>query len=283
MSKAILKTCEKLYGTKDLYTLFGVEKKASEQEIKKAYYRLSMKTHPDRVPEEDKKNATERFKVLSKLYGVLTDKDKRAIYDERGIVDDDGEDGEDILKARWHRLFTPLTVEEIDDFKKTYIGSELERNDIKKAYLNGRGCINYMNQMVPFMSCEDEPRVAQIVQELIDAQEVPAYDAFLKEPKAKRDRRHKKYAREAKEADKMKREKREDDSEMASLQKQIALRNTARKSAFESMIDSLVSRYGDEDGSQEFESPKRKRANSKKSADTKPQTTRKNKSRAAKS
>ncbi|XP_035787650.1 J domain-containing protein CG6693-like [Anopheles albimanus] len=270
MSKGLLNTCEELYGTKDLYELFSIDKKASEQEIKKAYYRLSLKTHPDRVPEDDKQTATERFKVLSKLYGVLTDKDKRALYDERGIVDDEDENEADTWKLRWQNLFKPLTDEDIDNFMKSYVGSELERTDIKKAYLNGRGCINYMNQTVPFMSCEDEPRVAKIVQELIDAGEVPAYDAFLKEPKAKRDRRHKKYAREAKEASEVKRQ-RDEESELASLRKQLAVRKQERKGTFESMIASLEARYGSANGDDEeeefvLESSKKSRSSSAKKA-----------------
>ncbi|XP_049545748.1 J domain-containing protein CG6693 [Anopheles darlingi] len=277
MSKGLLNTCEELYGTKDLYELFSIDKKASEQEIKKAYYRLSLKTHPDRVPEDDKQTATERFKVLSKLYSVLTDKDKRALYDERGIVDDEGENEADTWKLRWQNLFKPLTDEDIDNFMKSYVGSELERTDIKKAYLNGRGCINYMNQTVPFMSCEDEPRVAKIVQELIDAGEVPAYDAFLKEPKAKRDRRHKKYAREAKLASEVKRQ-RDEESELSSLRKQLAVRNQERKGTFESMIASLEARYGaanGDDDEEEFvlESAKKSRSSSKKAKATTPKAT----------
>ncbi|XP_050097025.1 J domain-containing protein CG6693 [Anopheles aquasalis] len=272
MSKGLLNTCEELYGTKDLYELFSIDKKASEQEIKKAYYRLSLKTHPDRVPEDDKQTATERFKVLSKLYSVLADKDKRALYDERGIVDDEGENEADTWKLRWQNLFKPLTDEDIDNFMKSYVGSELERTDIKKAYLNGRGCINYMNQTVPFMSCEDEPRVAKIVQELIDAGEVPAYDAFLKEPKAKRDRRHKKYAREAKLASEVKRQ-RDEESELSSLRKQLAVRNQERKGTFESMIASLEARYGSANGDDDEEefvlaSSKKSRSSSAKKAKT---------------
>lgn len=47
------------------------------------------------------------------------------------------------------------------------MGSETERNDIKKAYLNGKGCRNYMMSSVPFMNVEDEPRITEIVQGII--------------------------------------------------------------------------------------------------------------------
>uniref|UniRef100_A0AAG5D131 J domain-containing protein n=1 Tax=Anopheles atroparvus TaxID=41427 RepID=A0AAG5D131_ANOAO len=237
MSKGTLDICEKYYGTKDIYELFGVDKSASEQEIKKAYYRLSLKTHPDRVPAADQKEATEKFKVLSKLYNVLSNKDSRAIYDERGTVDD-GDDTSTNWLARWQQFFKPLTTEDIDNYKKSYIGSETERGDIKKTYLNGKGCKNYMMQTVPFMMCEDEPRIEEIVRKMIDDKEVPEYTAFTKEPKAKRDRRHKKYAREAELASEM--QKSED---FSALEKQLAERGAQRQANFTSFIDALEAKY----------------------------------------
>lgn len=255
MSSGTLDVCEKYYGTRNIYELFGVEKTVSEQEIKKAYYRLSLQVHPDRVPESDKKEATEKFKILSKLYNVLSDKDSRAIYDERGIVDD-GDDASTNWVARWQQFFKPITKEDIDNYKQNYIGSETELYDIKRAYTNGKGCKNYMMQTVPFMTCEDEPRIAEIVQKMIDEKEVPEFAIFTKEPKAKRDRRHKKYAREAKEAAEIVQQQ-----ELASLEKQIILK---RKSAFSSLIESLEAKYGNnEDETDEFEVPTKKRKTQK--------------------
>ena len=66
----------------DYYQVLGVSKGASEQEIKKAYKRLAMKYHPDRNP--DDKQAESKFKELSEAYEVLSDKQKRATYDQFG-------------------------------------------------------------------------------------------------------------------------------------------------------------------------------------------------------
>uniref|UniRef100_A0A1Q3F319 Putative molecular chaperone dnaj superfamily n=1 Tax=Culex tarsalis TaxID=7177 RepID=A0A1Q3F319_CULTA len=253
-----LDLCEKLYGTRDVYALFEVDKKAKESEIKKAYYKLSLKVHPDRVKEEDKQEATEKFKVLSKIHAVLSDAPKRALYDERGIIDDDDEEslGANWL-AMWQQFFKPITTEDITNFEKEYIGSELERNDIKKAYLGGKGCINHMFNSVPFMSCEDEPRIAVIVKEMIASGEVPEYKTFTEEPKAKRDRRHKKYAKEAREAEaiKEKLEKKENEKRQSagttSLEQQIALRQADRQAGFASLLDKLAQKYGDGDDDEE--------------------------------
>lgn len=66
----------------DYYQLLGVEKGASEGEIKKAYRKLAMKNHPDHTKGD--KAAEEKFKKISEAYAVLSDKEKRKEYDTFG-------------------------------------------------------------------------------------------------------------------------------------------------------------------------------------------------------
>src|SRR5512136_118149 len=67
---------------RDYYTVLGVNRDASEDEIKKAYRKLAMKHHPDRAP--DDKSAEEKFKEAKEAYEVLSDAKKRAAYDQFG-------------------------------------------------------------------------------------------------------------------------------------------------------------------------------------------------------
>lgn len=69
---------------RDYYEVLGVSKNASQDEIKKAYRKLALKYHPDRVAPDAKKDAEERFKEVSEAYEVLSDPQKRSTYDQFG-------------------------------------------------------------------------------------------------------------------------------------------------------------------------------------------------------
>lgn len=69
---------------RDYYEILGVNKGASLDEIKKAYRKLAMKYHPDRVASEEKKSAEEKFKEISEAYAVLSDPKKKDLYDKYG-------------------------------------------------------------------------------------------------------------------------------------------------------------------------------------------------------
>uniref|UniRef100_A0A1D1XHV4 DnaJ subfamily B member 4 n=1 Tax=Anthurium amnicola TaxID=1678845 RepID=A0A1D1XHV4_9ARAE len=67
----------------DYYRILQVDKSAKEEDLKKAYRKLAMKWHPDKNP-HNKKEAEAKFKQISEAYEVLSDSQKRAVYDQYG-------------------------------------------------------------------------------------------------------------------------------------------------------------------------------------------------------
>ena len=67
---------------RDLYSVLGVSKTATDKEIKKAYHKLAQEYHPDRNPGDTRAEA--RFKEAAAAFDVLKDPKKRSLYDEFG-------------------------------------------------------------------------------------------------------------------------------------------------------------------------------------------------------
>ncbi|OEH79457.1 putative DnaJ domain-containing protein [Cyclospora cayetanensis] len=78
----------------DYYAVLGVSRNASNEEIKKAYRKLAIRWHPDKNKERQEQ-ATERFKAISEAYEVLSNEEKRRLYDSTARSTD----------PRWRRCF----------------------------------------------------------------------------------------------------------------------------------------------------------------------------------
>ena len=101
---------------KDYYEILGVPKNASQEEIKKAFWELAKKWHPDRVPPEKKKEAEEKFKEINEAYQVLSDPEKRRIYDMYGEAG---------LKGTYGNQYTQnVDFSDFETFVKNIFGDE---------------------------------------------------------------------------------------------------------------------------------------------------------------
>ncbi len=76
---------------KDYYDILGVEKNASDEDIKKAFRKLALKYHPDKNPGD--KAAEEKFKDINEAYQVLSDNEKRSNYDQFGTAEPGAQGG----------------------------------------------------------------------------------------------------------------------------------------------------------------------------------------------
>ena len=71
---------------KDFYGMLGVDRNASQEDVKKAYFQLAKKYHPDVNPGEE---AKEKFAKINNAYETLSDEGKRRIYDQTGMTGDE--------------------------------------------------------------------------------------------------------------------------------------------------------------------------------------------------
>jgi len=110
--------------TKDYYAALGVARGASEDDIKKAYRKLALQYHPDR--NKGDKKAEEKFKEISEAYAVLSDKEKRAQYDQFGA-------------AGFRQRYSQEDIFRGANFGDAFSGTGIDPNDILSALFGGRG------------------------------------------------------------------------------------------------------------------------------------------------
>ncbi|KAL4640138.1 dnaJsubfamily C member 9-like [Arapaima gigas] len=237
----LLERCEELFRTSNLYEVLGVAKTASVAEVRRGYYKVSLQVHPDRAADDPR--ATEKFQALGKVYAVLSDKEQRAVYDEQGIVD---EESDSLCQERnweeyWRLLFPKITVEDIMNFEKKYKGTEEEKQDLSRLYLQFEGDMDLIMDSALCCTHEDEPRIASIIQSAIDSNELPAFNAFTQESNKKKKNRKRKADKERKEAEEMQKEMgvSSEDSLVAILKQ----KQKSRGQEFNSFLANLEAKY----------------------------------------
>lgn len=240
---------------KSLYEILGVETTASQQEIKKAYYKLALRLHPDKNPDDEE--AKEKFQQLQKVISILGDEEKRALYDQTGCVDDADLAGDVVenLKEFFRAMHPKITEADIEMFEANYRGSESERTDLIDLYKKYKG---KMTRLFCSMICSDTKldshRFKDILDEAIAAGEIKSTKSYEK------------WAKEVSETKPptsplRRRQKSKKDSD--DLYAIISQRQNERKGKMNSLFSSLASKYGGdpsatEPSEEEFEAARRK-------------------------
>lgn len=262
------KSSLKVKHSTDFYETLCVDKKASCQQIRKSYYKLALKYHPDRIPscfdENSKKEIELKFKSIGFAYEVLSDSDKRDLYDRNPLAFAEGTSE----ISKFTALFSKITTQDIEDFKEQYIGSAEELEDIMASYLRNFGDIVKITEEIFFGSVHEEERYIEIIKRQISREILPDYFSNGKSPDSHRKKalRLKKAEKEAKEADNYAKEL----GIMSSMDSSnlTALIQNKQKSRFDSMINNLESKYCKTPGS-----PSMKRNRSESDFDIQPSTT----------
>ncbi|CAI0377104.1 unnamed protein product [Linum tenue] len=245
---------------KSLYEVLGVQKTASQQEIKKAYHKLALRLHPDKNPGDEQ--AKEKFQQLQKVISILGDEEKRALYDQTGCVDDADLAGDVVQNLRefFRSMYKKVTEADIEEFEANYRGSDSEKNDLIELY---KQCKGNMDRVFCSMLCSepklDSHRFKDILDEAISAGELKATKAY--------DKWSKKISRVKPPTSPLRRRGKSStkDSE-SNLLAVISQRRSERKDRFDSMFSSLLSKYGGAGGTgtssepteEEFEATRKK-------------------------
>ena len=147
----------------DLYSLLGVQKTATNTEIRKAYRRLVFLCHPDKNKNDP--NASSKFANISRAYKILYNPESRRIYDETGEYDEEnqGEINISDTLTYFRKIYSP---KDIESFEKKYVGSKEEEEDLINFYNENGGDMKKILEWIPFSKNEDVERYMKIYEKL---------------------------------------------------------------------------------------------------------------------
>jgi len=241
----LLEDCNDLFACDDLFAVLEVSRDANESKIKKAYYKLSLKFHPDKSTEENLEVNTRKFQCLSKVHKILADSKSRAAYLEHGDVDEEGFVNENVEWVEyWRNLYPKVTLAAIGKFKKTYQGSEEEKTELLAAYTEHKGNMDKIMECVKCSTDDDELRFRDILKAAIKSGQIKAYKQFTNESKSKQNARKKRAKDEAAEAVELAQDLGisvpGSSNDLAAL---IKRRGKERQAQGDAMLDALAAKY----------------------------------------
>ncbi|XP_057380144.1 dnaJ homolog subfamily C member 9-like [Daphnia carinata] len=171
----LTKICDKYFHCSNLYDLFGIDKNADRRSLKKAYFKRSLRYYPGLLIVSERSQtdheASEKFKTLFKIYSILSDNERKWVYDKTGCVWLDEELlGHDFdWVGHWRLTFKKANYEAIVSFLNKYRGSQEETADIKQLFRLYKGNIQKIMNLVLCSTREDEKRIQDIVQFIVSA------------------------------------------------------------------------------------------------------------------
>lgn len=142
-----------------LYEIVGVEKDASQDEVKKAYRIRALQSHPDKDPSPEAKL---NFQKLHAAYSILKNPESRKLYDETGFVEGEGFDkAADFFRTKFGRI----SEQDIEDFSSKYKGSDEEIKDLREYYEKHDGDVSDLLEWIPLSEPGDVDRFILILED----------------------------------------------------------------------------------------------------------------------
>ncbi|KAJ0167682.1 DnaJ -like protein subfamily C member 9 [Colletotrichum tanaceti] len=186
------------------YEILGLEREATADQIKSAYRKAALKNHPDKVADDKRDEAKEKFQSIAFAYAVLSDPARRKRYDNTGstsesIVDSEGFNWSDFYREQFRDA---ISADAIQKFAKKYKGSDEEKDDVLLAYTEHKGDMDKIYETVMLSDVlEDDERFRTIIDDAIASKDVPAFKRYTKESKLSKAARVKAAKGEAQEAE----------------------------------------------------------------------------------
>ncbi|PVI05157.1 DnaJ-domain-containing protein [Periconia macrospinosa] len=163
------------------YKVLELEKDATADDVKKAYRKMALKYHPDKVTTADKDAANQHFQEIAFAYAILSDTRRRKRYDLTGSTAEVLDDDDDFNWLSFYReqFAEALTAENITNFSQKYKGSDEERRDLLEAYTEHEGRLDKIYQTVMLSDVlEDDDRFRKIIDEEIAKGTVESYKSY---------------------------------------------------------------------------------------------------------
>ena len=152
---------------KNLYEVLGVEKSAETGEIRKAFMRLAVRSHPDKNPGDEK--AAETFRSQKRAYDILMDPLRRKRYDKAGSIGD----GETFEAAYERYKAVDITVEDIEEFVGGYRFSEAEESDLIAFVKSQKGDVSRILENIIGSEDDDVDRFLTFITKAFQEKRLP--------------------------------------------------------------------------------------------------------------
>ncbi|KAH9205504.1 hypothetical protein DL95DRAFT_376137 [Leptodontidium sp. 2 PMI_412] len=233
------------------YTVLGIEKSATADEIKSAYRKAALKHHPDKAAPHLKDEAHTKFQEVAFAYAVLSDPIRRKRYDKTGSTSESMDaDGDFSWADFYSEQFRDVVTEDaVERFAKSYKNSDEERDDVVKAYEKCRGAWRGIYESVMLSDpLEDEDRFRGYIDAAIRSGDVRGFKIYTEESEKDREKRMKRARleaeKEAKEAEvEVKKMESKKKAKKDSLGDLAALIQRRQVNAGSSFLDNLEAKY----------------------------------------
>lgn len=173
-----------------LYSLLAIANNATNEEIvsssisfitliqKNAYKRIALLVHPDK--NQNDPDAAEKFRNLNQAYKILSDPEKRKVYDDLGEYEENEVGNINDTYEYFREIYPRIKLQDIDSFSKNYKRSLMEREDLIDFYEEKKGNMTQLLEYIPLSENKDIKRFLNIYEMLIEEGVLEKYDHYPK-------------------------------------------------------------------------------------------------------